>query len=312
MSYAKEVKDELTKIQSEHCCQMAELSALLWINSEISLSSDGLRLDFQTTNPTISKRLVVLLKSLYDVELELLSKKRERLNRVSLYIVRVVKGAERIIIEHNLLAYDSKRHNHITNDCCKAAFMRGAFLSSGSLNDPNHSYHLEISCNDEHEIVFLQHLMNEHDLNAKIAKRRNTLIVYIKEAARIADFLNIIGAVRMYFQYEDVIIKRDISNSINRVINCEVANEQKTVQSATNQINEITYIKKIISEDKLDNKMAETMDLRIENPTSSLNELVEIAKEKGINLTKSGLNHRFRKIHELYEILMENKQVNHD
>lgn len=309
MSFAKEVKEEISKIKADKCCYHAELSALLWINSLISLSSDGLKLEYQTTNSTISRRFVMLVKALYDVEIELLYKERERLNRSRLYIARILKGADNIIMEHGLLGFDSSHHKKILdNDCCRYAFIRGAFLASGSINDPNHSYHMEIACQDEKQIIFLQKLMNDCDLNAKITRRRKNLIVYLKEASKIADLLNIIGSKRLYFQYEDTIIKRDISNSINRVINVELANEQKTVASAKVQIEQINFVIKMLGYDNIEAKMLETMNLRLENPDSSLNELVAIAANKNINLTKSGLNHRFRKISELYNKIKENMQ----
>ncbi len=305
MSFAKDVKDEISKQKAEPCCNKAELSALLWINSEISLSSDGIKLEYLTINPTISRRLVTLLKGLYDCEIELLTKERERLNRSCLYIIRVTSGADLIIKDNGLLDYNGVRHQHILNDCCKRSYMRGAFLACGSLNDPVKSYHLEMACNDEREIVFLQKLMNENELNAKITRRRNNLIVYLKEASKIADFLNLIGCSRNYFNYNDTMIKRDISNSINRVINCEVANAQKTLASSKQQTFEIEFLIDLLGKDKIDGKMLEVMQLRLDNPDSSLNELVSIAQNNNLSLTKSGLNHRYRKIHEKYLAIKE-------
>ena len=225
-----------------------------------------------------------------------------------MYIVRVVEGANMVIYENNLLDYSSSDHDEIIQkECCKKAYLRGAFLVSGSVNDPSGSYHLELSCQASDEILYIQRLMNEFNLNAKITKRRNNLICYIKEVERITDFLCLIGAQDSFFKFQEIRIKRDLNSNINRVINCEVANLAKTMIFVKEQMNDISLIESIIPSDKIDEKLKEIIDLRKENPESSMNDLVQIMASRGKKITKSGINHRFRKIHELACSLRDGK-----
>jgi DNA-binding protein WhiA len=149
--------------------------------------------------------------------------------------------------------------------------------------------------------------MNEFGLNAKITKRRNGLICYLKDVTSIEDFLRIIGASDTVFEYEDIRIKRDFNNSINRILNCEIANEKKTIQAANIQMKYIDYIEK--SRVKVDYKILQAMEIRKENPDASLNELVEYFEEKyKEKITKSGLSHRFSKLKEIAEEIMRDSQ----
>ena len=308
MSFTKEVKEEISKVKEDNCCKLAEISALLDLGSSIYLSSDGMHLEFQTTNLNVARRFVELLKGLYEVELEIISKRREKLDKATMYIVRVVEGANMVIYENNLLDYSSSDHDEIIQkECCKKAYLRGAFLVSGSVNDPSGSYHLELSCQASDEILYIQRLMNEFNLNAKITKRRNNLICYIKEVERITDFLCLIGAQDSFFKFQEIRIKRDLNSNINRVINCEVANLAKTMIFVKEQMNDISLIESIIPSDKIDEKLKEIIDLRKENPESSMNDLVQIMASRGKKITKSGINHRFRKIHELACSLRDGK-----
>lgn len=306
MSFAKEVKEEVSKIKGNSCCNNYEFMAMLYMNAGIGFSSKGNIIEYSTTNPTIAKRFVELLKSMYNEEIELIAMQNQNLKKNNTYMVKINK-ADNLIEKYHLLSLDD--YDDINDDCCKKAYLRGSFLSSGSINDPTNSYHLEIKCKQNKDAIFIQKLMNEKDLNAKIGKRRNELIVYIKEAQKIADFLNVIGATRSYFKYEDIRLKRQFTNNINRVMNCELANSDKSIQSAMSQLKEIDVIntRKL----KIDQKVQEVIDLRFKYQDSSLNELViHFEEEYGYKITKSGLNHRFRKMHEIYEMIISDSKRN--
>jgi DNA-binding protein WhiA len=177
----------------------------------------------------------------------------------------------------------------------------GAFLARGSVNDPETSkYHFEITLEDAKNTTFVQHIMNDRDFNAKIIKRRNKLVVYLKEAEKIVDIIRFIGATNQAFAYEDLRIERDFNNSINRIINCEVANEQKTLSAANEQLKYIKYLEYNYPLEKIDPKILTVMKVRQDNPEASLMELLEILEtEYGQKLSKPGLSHRFAKIKEL-------------
>ena len=183
----------------------------------------------------------------------------------------------------------------------KRAYLRGAFLAKGSINDPKTSrYHLEFSIDTIEEAEFIQELLNDFNLNSKILNRDKGYMVYMKEAEKISDFLRIIKASQAVLYFEDIRIYRDNRNRTNRLNNCEQANTDKMIETATRQLEEIEFLKENLGFDLLDEKTQEAATYRCKYPEASLQELSEIISlETGKPITKSGLNHRFRKIKEL-------------
>lgn len=190
------------------------------------------------------------------------------------------------------------------------AYLRGTFLARGSINDPKTSYHLELLYDNKYEAVFVQRLLNQFDMNSKILMRDVKYMVYIKEAEKISDFLKIINAPSSVLYYENVRIHKEQKNNTNRLNNCEQANTDKIIATATFQIKEIEYIDSVLGIDFLDEKLKETAVYRLKYPEASLSELSEIMTlETGKSVSKSGLNHRFRKIKEMYDKLIQSKNV---
>ena len=299
MSFASDVKVELGKLKVDECCKIAELSAFLQLSSEITFNNEGIHISFKTMNNTIARTFVSFIKEKYNLPINLLVKE-QKLTKNDVYVI-VIDNAKEIVDYFDLFNKDYNHHlKFIKNDCCKKSYIRGAFLSTGSINDPKKSYHLEIKCHNEENAIFIQMLLNSFGLNARISKRREELIVYIKEAQAIGDFLYIIGAQKAYFDFEDVRVNKDISNMVNRKNNCELANEIKAINAAKQQLEDIKIVEKL---DNIDEKLVEVMEIRKKNPTATLVELLEIYKnEYDKEITKSCLNHRLRKIHELASI----------
>ena len=187
------------------------------------------------------------------------------------------------------------------------AYLRGAFLAKGSINDPKTArYHLELLIEELEEAKFISNLLNSFDLNSKILSRDKGYMVYIKESEKIGDFLRIINANQAVLYYEDIRIYRDHKNMTNRLNNCEQANIDKVVETATKQIEDIEYLKENLGIELLDEKTKEAIEYRLKYPESSLLELSEIISyETGKPITKSGLNHRFRKVRELANKMKE-------
>ncbi|MDY0346203.1 MAG: DNA-binding protein WhiA [Acholeplasma sp.] len=311
MSFARTVKDEVVKIRTDKQEQLAELSALLHLNTDIHLTNEGMFLEFHTNNPSIARRFFVLMKNMYDAKLDIISKKETRLKKKSGYLVLVKSHANKIIDEHSMVEQNTLEYEFLTEtDEAKRAYLRGAFLSCGSVNDPiKPTYHLELFVQSKTDAVFIQRLMNHFDLNAKITQRRQGLIVYLKEAEAISSFLNVIGAIESVFKFEDIRIKRDFNNSINRLINIEIANEKKTISAANEQLEDIELIKSNKMYGTIDNKLKETIRLRETYPDASLNELIAFYKnETGLNLSKSGMNHRLSKIKLLADSIREGQK----
>jgi len=191
------------------------------------------------------------------------------------------------------------------------AYLKGAFLIKGTVNNPlTSNYHLEMSTDKETEALFLQRCMNYFSLNARISKRRNHLIVYIKEKDAIVEFLRRIGANVSMNEFENTVIKRTLAANINRVMNIDVANQQKTNASAKEQIKYIKYLEFNYPLEKLDPKILMVMKVRKENPEASLLEMVDIINSTyDEEITKSGLNHRLRKIKEIAIDFEERKKA---
>lgn len=299
MSFAKIVKEELVTVPIELEEQIAEFSAFINLNGEFHIESKRKMLDFKTNNPTVAKRFLQLVRSLYQSETSLLTQKLNKLNQRNAIIIRIQSNVEDIVNEHGLLDDPIDNEELSTaNPEAKKAFLRAAFLAGGSVNHPKTAeYHLEIFTKDANQAVFLQSIMNFFELNAKITKRRQGFICYIKDAQGISDFLQLVGAQQALFQFEDIRIKRDFNNSINRVMNMEIANEKKAIVAANEQMKDIEIVEKYIPKGQIDEKSRQVIELRKAYPEASLMELVDLYEETYHDqISKSGMNHRLVKI----------------
>jgi DNA-binding protein WhiA len=308
MSFAKTVKEELVSLPVELEGQLAEFSAFLNLNAEFHIEAKQKMIDFKTNNPTVAKRFLQLVRTLYQAETSLIKKKTNQLKARHAIIVRIQSKVEDIINEHSYLDNNVESQELLTQSQeAKRAYLRAAFLTGGSINHPKTAnYHLEIFSRDSDQVIFMQSLMNFFDLNAKITKRRNGLIVYLKDAEGISNFLQVVGAQNSVFQFEDLRIKRDFNNSINRIMNCEIANEKKIFVAANEQLKDIELIEEFIPEQYIDEKIKRVMDLRKNNPESSLQELTTLYEETyQENISKSGMNHRLHKIKQMAEQIRE-------
>ena len=311
MSFARTVKEELVTVPVELDGQLAEFSAFLNLNTEFHIESKHKMLDFKTNNPTVARRFLQLVRTLYQAETSLITQKQNKLKQRQTVIIRIQSKVEDIINEHGLFDNPIENQELTTQSPeAKRAYLRAAFLSGGSVNHPKTAeYHLEIFSKDSDQIVFIQQLMNHFDLNAKITNRRHGFIVYLKDAEHISNFLQVAGAQNSLFQFEDIRIKRDFNNSINRVMNCEIANEKKIFIAANEQLKDIDTIEKFIPEHHIDEKVKMVMNLRKEYPESSLLDLTNTYEELyGETISKSGLNHRFHKIKQLAEQIREGRK----
>ena len=302
MSYSFDVKEDILKFNTEASQHLVELQALLRFSGEVIISNP-LKLSFTSTNMQVIRYFITLVKQFYtDVEYVLASRQQQKLNKQTFYSC-VISNCAKTIIE-DLGVLDPVPYNKeeiLDSPNLIVAYLRGAFLAKGSVNDPATSnYHLEIVTDKESEALFVQRIMNYYEINARIAKRKNNLIVYIKEKDTIIDFLRRLGANVTMNEFENIVIKRSLAADVNRLLNIDVANQQKTNNAAKEQLKYIKYIEMNFQLEKLDPKLLMVMKVRKDNPEASLNELVEIINEiYEDNITKSGLNHRFRKLKEL-------------
>src|SRR3954451_12995690 len=307
MSFASETKKELTNLEIKPCCIQAELSALIRMNGSMSSSNRKLIVDIQTENAAIARRIYTLLKKSYQVQVELLVRKKMRLKKNNVYIVRLAEQAKEILEDTKILGEGFTFIHDIAPElikkkCCKRSYLRGAFLAGGSVNNPEtSSYHLEISSLYKEHNDSLCELMNTFELNSKTLERKKGFITYLKEAEKITEFLNIVGAHNALLRFEDVRIVRDMRNSVNRLVNCETANLNKTIGASIRQVENIRYINETVGLHILPDKLREIAELRLHYTDVTLKELGEMVA--GGTISKSGINHRLRKIDEIAEKL---------
>lgn len=304
MSFSTEVKNEVTRLENINLENVALLSS--YIRQNAYLGNDVIRI--HTENAAISRYLFKIIKNLYDVNAKITVRKNYNFKKTYIYIMEIREKKDYILKDLSLLNEEGfyinvPKEYIIDDDESKKAYLRGCFLASGSINNPKTSrYHLEFLIDDYEYALFLDNLLNEYDLNSRIIKRKNGYMVYIKEAEKISDFLKLIKAYNGVLFFENVRIYRDQKNMTNRLNNCEQANVEKTINTALKQIDDINTISEIVGIDALDEKLQELSRFRIKYPESSLLELSDIiSHETGKKVTKSCLNHRFRKIKEMAE-----------
>ena len=303
MSFTSDTKGELLQLKNEHCDALAQLSALFAANGHLAISSEGVALSFQTTSLPLVRHMIKTIKTLYDVQVDVVSKKQVRLNKKNQYALTVKEKVHTLINELALM--DESRGFARTIDemliirpCCKRAYIRGAFLASGSINHPNSSsYHAEIAVPSESLAEALMALLNTFDLNARLLEKKRHYIVYIKESEKIADLLRIMDASQALLKFENERIQRDFVNSITRVMNMEIANQNKTLQAANQQLKQIAVLENLVEVDTLPETVRQAIFLRKTYPEASLVELSELSGHHfNRTISKSGLNHRFRNI----------------
>lgn len=302
MSYTTKIKNEILKIEMQKFETIAELSGFIRNNGYFTNNVFCL----STENIHIKEMLVKSFKYLYDTEVLIDIKSGLNFSKNDLYVISLKEKAE-IILEDLGYYSDDLKYLEVppeyiigSNEEIRS-YLRGVFLSQGSINDPQTSqYHMEIVIAKPEEAIFVQKLLNRYELNAKILNRDKGYMIYIKEAEKISDFLKIIGAMQATLYFENIRTYHDKKNHTNRLNNCEQANTDKVVEAATIQLKNIEILEENVAVELLDDKTKEALEYRKKYPEASLKELSSILSlETGKSITKSGLNHRFRKIAEL-------------
>ena len=308
MSYASDVKKELTGLKVHAANGKAELMALIRMNGAVSIVNHAFVLNVHTENPAIARRIYALLKQFYRLEAELIVRKNVKLKKNNMYVVRLKTGTQQVLNDLHVLGdmgiEEVVPQNVLTEDSEVRSYLRGAFLAGGSVNNPDTSrYHLEVYSLYEEQNQQICELMNQYDLNARMTNRRSGYITYLKEGEKISDFLTLIGATNAMLKFEDVRIMRDMRNSVNRLVNCETANMEKVASASSRQIDNIEYIKSRVGLGQLPAKLQAMAETRLANREVSLKELGDLIP--GGPISKSGVNHRLRKINEFADKLRE-------
>ena len=306
MSFTYVVKDEASKLETTRLEDIPELSAIIRIAGKIS---DNINITIE--NNAVARRVFKLFKEIYGITPSI-TVRNKKLGKGLTYILNINTMVKDVledlsIIDNNKYLSIPKEYL-ISDEEQLRAYLRGVFLVSGSVNDPKTSrYHLEFILDTKEYAYFINELLNSYDLNSKVIKREKNYTVYIKEAEKISDFLRVIKAFSAVMYFEDIRIYRDHKNMTNRLNNCEQANMDKIFMTANKQIKDIEKLYELDMVDLLDEKLKTVIEYRMKYKESSLKELAEIMSlETGMEITKSGLNHRFRKIKEILDNI-ENK-----
>ena len=311
LTFSGEVKEELSKnlAEKEHC-HIAEIAAIIGMCGKVAIDSrERYSIKVRTENVSVARKYFTLLRKTFNIDTEtLVSANKSKGHTTYTVIIKRHEDAMRVLRETKLMDGDgeiSEEYSIIRRPCCKRAYLRGAFLAAGSISNPEKSYHIEIVCANRKRANQIKMLINGFRLDSKVILRKNSYVVYLKEGSQIVDLLNVIEAPISLMKMENVRILKEMRNTVNRKVNCETANINKTVSAAAKQAEDIAFIQKTIGVSKLPDALQEVARLRLAHPEASLKELAELSTSE---IGKSGINHRLRKLIEIAEELRENKE----
>jgi len=307
MSFASEMKKNLCRIKSESLeCQKAELSAIVRTNGQIHiLGGNKTNLSIKSENAAIARLIFTLVKKCFNVNVEIQTKKNFRKNKKNIYLISI-NNSTKILGDLHILT-NAKGFYQITNTInsnlvesvdAKKAYLRGIFLGGGSVNNPKKEYHLELNVHNEIFGESIINLLNEFELKSKMISRKRNFVIYMKEGDHIVTFLNVIGAHKSLFEFENARTLKQVRNNVNRLVNCETANLTKTVNAAYRQVEAIENIMSKKGLDYLDTELQELALLRLANQECSLVELVKLYNG---DISKSSMNYKLKKIEKISE-----------
>ena len=309
MSFSATVKNDLARVVSQQkCCKKAEFIAFLRSCGNIHIGSrNTVSLSLTSEHSKTARKMYSLAKDVFGLETEIIVHRKARLKKNQVFLLNIPPqpGIKDVLLLLNIKDESQLWHHQgeitkdlVNNKCCPRAYLRGAFLGGGSINDPQGEYHLEFSCSDQNHAVFIKELLADFEINGKMTKRKQTFIVYLKYSEEIVKLLNIMGSHRSLLEFENTRIVKDMRNQINRQVNCENANLNKVVKAGLKQVEDIKDIDRYLGLKNLPKNLKEMAYLRLENPDSSLSELSEY-----LHIGRSGINHRLRRISEIAEEL---------
>ena len=316
MSFSGMVKKELSgHMDKARHCRLAELSAIVGTCGYLQEDPDGTKtLMIRTENEAILRKCFTLLKKTFNIEAVIWDEKSSGARRGRAYLAGIsgkqiytgILEALKVLPDYTTGQLRPVRNSLITQrDCCRRAFIRGAFLVSGSISDPEKGYHFEIVFPDEERAENVQAMIRSFEIDARIVARKKSYVLYVKEGSQIVDLLGLMGADTALFDLENIRILKEMRNSVNRKVNCEAANINKTVSAAVKQIDDIRLIENLRGLDSLSEGLSQVARLRLQYPDATLKELGFMLDPQ---VGKSGVNHRLRRLGELADELREKEE----
>lgn len=309
MSFSDQVRNEITRENSvEDNCHLAELAAIVKVEGSLQIANNKTGLKMVSQKAVVARQLYKLLKEKYNFRTEIRVGKKSSFDKGNYYIINIPPqdGIKDLLIEIGLIDENfSFNHNikkeFLEKQSCRKAYLKGLFLATGMLADPNSEYHLEFFVKYEDYAEELKILFKKIGIDIKMRKRNENFSLYIKKAEDIIKILNLIGAKSTQLKIENTRILKEVKNEVNRKVNLETANLSRTAIAAQKQLENIEFINKTIGLEKVSSSLQEIAELRRENPFASLKEL-----GKMIGISKSGVNHRLRRIKKIAEDIKEN------
>ncbi|HIV40735.1 MAG TPA: DNA-binding protein WhiA [Candidatus Mediterraneibacter guildfordensis] len=309
MSFSGKVREELAgNISSARHCRIAELAAFIGMCGTIAVNSfDQYSIKIHSENFLVARKVFTLIEKTFNIKVDVSIRRNiKRQNATYSVVVRQHEDAVRILQAVKMIGGNADYISDIRpfsplvlqQTCCRRAFLRGAFQASGSMSDPSKSYHFEIVCDSQAAAGQIQEIMDGFGLDAKIVQRKKAYVAYLKEGSRIVDVLNVMEAHVALMELENVRILKEMRNTVNRKVNCETANINKTVSAAVKQVEDITYLRDTVGFEHLPDNLAEAALARLEHPDATLKELGETLDPP---VGKSGINHRLRRLSEMAE-----------
>lgn len=295
MTFSIKIKEEISAITEEYNELRIILLTFLLLNAKIK---KGI-ISFKIENNAVARKIYKCIKNTYGISPSITIRIQKRFRHKQIYILEIKEKTMQIISELKDIDYEFLCDSEVD----KIAFLKGVFLACGSISDPKNSgYHLEFTSKLKKDTILIKKILSTFNINGKVIKRENNYMFYLKEAERISDVLKIIGAINNLFYFEDIRIYRDHKNMVNRLNNCDIANQEKTIKNGLKQVKDIFYIKENNIYDLFDDKSKDVINYRLKYPEVSYVELAEIISlETGYKITKSGINHHFIKIRKLIE-----------
>lgn len=293
MTFTTQIKDEITK----DTLLTPDSLITLWVYLKFNSVINNNILSIYTENASTARWIFKLLKQQYNIDIHLTIRTINRFKKRNIYILELKNKVDIIIKEIDNMMNNIKEGSKEE----KVAFLKGVFLSSGSINDPKKNvYHLEFLIKDEMDAKLINRLMHYLKFDSKVLKREHEYMVYLKKSEQISDFIKYLNAINALFYFEDIRIYKDHKNMVNRLNNCEQANYEKSLKNSTNLINNINYMKNNDLIMLLDDRTKEIIDYKLKYPDTSMDELAKIVSlETDKSITKSGINHHFRKINDI-------------
>ena len=317
MSFTSKVKTELAdRISNAKHCRVAEIAALISMCGNVLIDEfDNYKVYIQTDTEVTAKKFRELLWKTFHIDTDVKEKDNQLSHSKKTFVVEVKKNEDALTVlnETKIMNKQNKveeqmnvnRNEILKRDCCKRAYFRGAFLAAGSISNPEKSYHFEIKCTNENKANQIVDILKFFDVDAKIINRKNKYVVYLKDSEKVVDALNIMEAPVALLEVETIKVDKEMNNRINRQMNCDQANINKTVKASQRLIEDINYIDEEVGLSYLPEKLQQIARIRIDNPDASLQDIGDMMVPA---LGKSGVNHRLRKISEIAQSLREEER----